>query len=145
MKTLNIKRTVFTIFLLATLVSQSQSQINLIWGKQFGTDKEEYARNHVVDKNGNIYVSGNTTGIMNDKSFGKADGFISKIDSSGNVIWSRQFGSDGDEDIQWSAIDNKGFVYITGTTTGILDNKNFGKEDIFLVVTNQYSPKIGRY
>jgi hypothetical protein len=119
------------------MLGHVKSQTSFIRGKQFGTDKEEYALNHVVDNNGNIYVSGKTTGVMDGKNLGKNDGFITKIDSTGIIVWSKQFGTNGDEDIQWSAIDNAGCVYITGSTTGILKDRNFGKEDIFVV---KYKP-----
>jgi hypothetical protein len=133
MKLLKNKRTIVIILALTIIVTSLKSQTSFIWGKQIGSDKEEYALNHVIDNNGNIYVSGKTRGMMAAKNLGQNDGFITKIDSSGSTLWTRQFGSEGDEDVQWSAIDNKSFVYITGSTTGVLNNKNFGKEDIFVV------------
>jgi Beta-propeller repeat len=136
MKTLIIKKAVVIILALTMMVNHVKSQTNFIWGKQFGSDKDEYALNHVIDNNGNIYIAGKTNGIINDKNYGQNDGFITKIDSLGNIIWSRQFGSDGDEDIQWSAIDNTGCVYITGSTTGALKGINFGNEDFFIVKYN---------
>lgn len=138
MKTLKIKRAVIVILALTMMANHLKSQTNFIWGKQFGSDKDEYALNHVIDNNGNVYIAGKTNGIMNGKNYGKNDGFITKIDSLGNTIWTRQFGSDGEEDIQWSAIDNTGCVYITGSTTGVLNGKNFGREDIFIV---KYNPQ----
>ena len=138
MKTLITRQAVVIILALTLMANHVKSQTNFIWGKQFGSDKDEYALNHVIDNNGNIYIAGKTNGIMNGKNYGQNDGFITKIDSLGNIIWSRQFGSDGDEDIQWSAIDNTGCVYITGSTTGALKDKNFGKEDFFIV---KYNPQ----
>lgn len=132
------KLTIIVVGILLVMTINSHAQTNLSWGRQYGTEKEEYARNHVTDQYGNLYVSGNTKGIMNEQHFGNNDGFIAKIDSSGNSIWTRQFGSAGDEDIQWSVIDSKGFVYVTGVTTGISGKKNFGKEDFFLA---KYSPQ----
>ena len=136
MKTLNVKRVAIVILALTMMANHSKSQTNFIWGKQFGSDKDEYALNHVLDNNGNIYIAGKTNGIMNGKNYGQNDGFITKIDSLGNILWSRQFGSNGEEDVQWSAIDNAGNVYITGSTTGVLSGNNFGKEDIFIVKYN---------
>ncbi len=124
----------FIIILMLTMTTcPLRSQTSFFWGKQFGTDRDEYAMNHLIDSNGNIFVAGKTTGIMDGKNMGKSDGFLIKIDSLGNTILTRQFGSAGDDDIQWSAIDNNGSVYITGFTTGILGSKNFGREDIFIV------------
>lgn len=138
MKILKIKRAVTVILALTMMVNNLKSQTNFILGKQFGSDKDEYALNHVIDNKGNVYIAGKTNGIMNGKNFGKNDGFITKIDSLGNTIWSRQFGSDGEEDIQWSVIDNTDCVYITGSTTGVLNGKNSGLEDIFIV---KYNPQ----
>ncbi|HEY3389855.1 MAG TPA: SBBP repeat-containing protein, partial [Prolixibacteraceae bacterium] len=136
MKTLIYKSAIIIVFLLSATTFSSRSQTSIKWGKQFGTDKEEYSMNHVIDKNGDIYVCGKTMGDMDGKNSGKNDGFISKVDSLGNFKWTKQFGTDGDEDTQWSAIDNTGCIYITGSTTGVLKDKNFGKEDIFLVKYN---------
>jgi len=131
-------KTILLVLILTALAFNSQSQATFIWGKQFGTDKGEYAMNHVVDKDGNIYISGKTAGNMDGINYGKNDGFINKIDSLGNISWTKQFGSSEEEDIQWSAIDNNGFVYLVGSTTGIVKDKNFGKEDILIV---KYSPE----
>lgn len=138
MASLSQRRTVLVLFTLNILLNNTLAQTNFIWGKQFGSAKDEYSLNHVADNNGNIYVAGKTTGDIDGKNAGKNDGFLYKIDSLGNTIWSRQFGSAGDEDIQWSATDNEGNVFITGTTTGVLSGKNSGKEDIFIV---KYNPQ----
>ncbi|NWJ50810.1 MAG: SBBP repeat-containing protein [Bacteroidetes bacterium] len=132
------KRTVAVVLILTTIVFNVKSQTKLIWGKQLGTTKAEYAMNHVIDQKGNIYISGKTTGNMDGINYGKNDGFITKIDDSGNTLWTRQFGTKEDEDEQWSAIDTKGCVYITGSTTGELAGKNQGKEDVFVV---KYNPE----
>ena len=124
-------------FIAIIMISNNlKSQTGFVWGKQFGSEKSEYALNHLIDETGNIYIAGKTDGTIASKNFGRNDGFITMIDSSANTTWSRQFGTDGDEDIQWSAIDNKGCVYITGSTTGVFDGKHFGKEDIFIIKYN---------
>ncbi|MFN8258401.1 MAG: SBBP repeat-containing protein [Bacteroidales bacterium] len=131
-----LKKAIFTGAVISLFAITANSQTNLVWGKQFGTDKNEYVMNHVVDQHGNIYISGTTSGKMNGTNYGQNDGFISKIDSSGNLLWSKQFGTAEDEDIQWSAIDNKGCIYITGYTNGDLNGKSAGKEDILVAKYN---------
>jgi hypothetical protein len=138
MKALKSKNAALFIFVLIIISNNLKSQSDFIWGKQFGSEKNEYALNHLIDENGNIYIAGKTDGVVEGKNFGKNDGFILKIDSSANTIWSRQFGTDGEEDIQWSAIDNRGCVYITGSTTGVFNGKKSGKEDIFII---KYDPQ----
>jgi hypothetical protein len=136
MKAFKDYKTALIVLILSSFTLNAHSQTSFIWGKQFGTDKGEYALNHVVDQNGDIYVSGKTAGNMDGVNYGKNDGFITKFDSLGNIKWTKQFGTYEDEDIQWSAIDNKGNIYITGSTTGVLKDKNFGKEDVFVVKYN---------
>jgi hypothetical protein len=136
MKAFKSYKTIIVVLIMSNFLLNAHSQTTFIWGRQFGTDKGEYALNHVVDQNGNIYVSGKTAGSMDGINFGKNDGFITRIDSSGNIKWTKQFGTNEDEDIQWSAIDKTGCVYITGSTKGILKDKNFGKEDVFIVKFN---------
>jgi hypothetical protein len=114
-------------------INSAKSQTDFVWGKQFGSEKDDYVLNHVMDINGNIYVAGKTSGVIGTKNYGKNDGFLTKIDSSGNVLWSRQFGTPEEEDIQWCAIDKSGNIYITGSTTGDLGGKNSGREDIFVI------------
>jgi len=109
MKTLINKRVIISLLSFILLVIPSKSQTSFIWGKQFGSEKDEYALNHVTDGNGNIYVSGKTNGILDGKGRGQNDGFITRIDSLGNTVWTKHFGSDGNEDIQWSAIDDRLF------------------------------------
>jgi len=136
MKLLFTPKPIVTTLLMSAMAFNVQSQTTLTWGRQIGTDKEEYAMNHVDDGNGNIYICGKTFGNMEGVNQGKNDGYITKIDSLGNTKWTKQFGSAGDDDEQWSAIDQQGNIYITGSTTGDLNGKNAGKEDIFLVKYN---------
>ena len=138
MKSVNTKSIILVILLMIAAANRLKSQTNFVWGKQFGSDKDEYVLNHLTDQNGNIYVAGKTTGTINGKNQGGNDGFLIKIDNQGNTLWSRQFGTSQEEDIQWSAIDNEGNVYITGSTTGVLQDKNFGKEDVFVI---KYTPQ----
>jgi hypothetical protein len=132
MKKKQIKRAFILFLVLITISNYTKSQTNFIWGRQFGSDKVDYVLNHVIDASGNLYVAGKTTGIVDNRNYGKNDGFLTKIDSSGNILWSRQFGTTEEEDIQWCAIDKTGNVYLTGSTTGDLNGKNSGKEDIFI-------------
>ncbi len=131
------KKAILLLIVLSAVTVKSESQVKFIWGKQFGSEKEEYVMNHLIDNKGNIYIAGKTAGTIDGKNFGDNDGFLTKIDSSGNTIWTKQFGTNGVDDVQWSAIDNNENVYITGSTTGDLAGKNHGKEDIFVV---KYTP-----
>jgi hypothetical protein len=126
----------FALMLIVT--SQLHSQPRMVWRKLFGsTNGGEYVLNEVIDNKGNLYVAGKTTGDIENKNFGKNDGFLTKIDSSGKVIWSRQFGTPEEEDVQWCAIDKTGNLFVTGFTSGDLVGKNSGKEDFFIFKYSQ--------
>lgn len=94
--------------------SYIHAQVDFVWGKQFGTDKDDKTRNVIADSSGNIYVLGKTTGVIEKENFGKSDGFIIKIDSAANTIWTIQIGSKEDDDLVSAAIDKSGNVYVTG-------------------------------
>ena len=123
-----------SLFLFFTVSVNSQ---NLQWTKILGSEGEEYSLNHLTDKNNNIYVSGKTTGSVDGQNLGMNDGFLIKVDNSGKILWKKQFGSDKEDDVQWSAIDKNGNVYLTGFTFGSIGGANKGREDIFLV---KYDP-----
>ena len=65
--------------LMLAMTMNSNSQTRFIWGKQFGTEKDEYIMNHVIDKNGNIIISGKTTGNMHGKNYGSYEGFYKAL------------------------------------------------------------------
>ncbi|MGD0583304.1 MAG: SBBP repeat-containing protein [Bacteroidales bacterium] len=135
-KPVNLK-IVIAIIIFGSMNINSFAQTTFKWGKQFGSGKEVYVMNHVVDSKGNIYISGRTTGNIGGENLGQNDGFLMKTDSAGNIVWKKQFCTTGNENIQWSAIDDSDCVCITGSTTGSLAGKNAGKEDIFVI---KYSP-----
>lgn len=128
-----LKPVLLTAFIISSVSANSQT---LKWAKLIGSVKEEYSLNHLKDTAGNMYISGKTTGSISGENAGFNDGFLMKLDKAGKIIWKKQFGSGQEEDVQWSAIDNSGNVYLTGFTTGSLFGKNVGKEDIFIVKFN---------
>lgn len=124
---------VIMLSLLFCFITGIKAQTNLVWGKQFGTGGEEAALNTTSDQYGNVYLAGYTNGDLSGKNHGGADGFVSKFDSSGNMIWTKQFGTSEDDQVLWSTTDHAGNVYLTGFTKGMLGEKSFGKEDIIVV------------
>jgi hypothetical protein len=123
----------FIISLFVWFTNDIDSQTNFIYGKQFGSDKDGVAFNPVTDKYGNVYIAGNTKGVLGGQSFGKTDGFVSKFDSMGNTVWTKQFGTAESDNIAWLTSDQSGNAYVTGCTNGVFGEKNFGKEDIIVV------------
>ncbi|GEM_PF-2148178 len=107
---------------------------NEIWTRQLGSPKNNYGTSITVDGLGNIYVVGYTNGSMpGQNNLGDSDAFLTKYDTTGNLIWVRQFGTPHVDDARGSATDNAGNIYVTGKTEGILPGQISNKgNDIFL-------------
>jgi hypothetical protein len=63
------------------------------WAKQFGTRSFDSVNGVAVDSAGNTYVVGVTSGALGFKQGGSSDCFLRKYNTSGGVVWTRQFGS----------------------------------------------------
>jgi hypothetical protein len=84
--------------------------------RQFGSSWFEEARGLVVDGAGNILVAGFTSGALpGETSAGFNDAFVMKYTSVGNLLWSRQFGSNHN-DYARVAVDAAGNVFAAGST-----------------------------
>ncbi len=103
---------------------------NLNWVKQIQGSGFDYVKSMTSDANGNIYLVGAFTGIINFGSGSSAgpsvgsDIWFGKFTSTGSLIWAHGLVG-GDDDFGWDiALDNSGNVFITGyfgTTTAQLD------------------------
>ena len=62
--------------------------------KQFGTKKHERGYVSVLDKRGNLYVTGYTGGDLDGDgpgiNFGSFDTFVMKLDPQGEIVWPRR-------------------------------------------------------
>src|SRR5512145_1194588 len=109
------------------------AQVDFIWGTQFGTDEDDKTRNLYADSSDNIYVVGKTRGVIGKENFGKNDGFIVKIDSTANMIWSIQIGSVEDDEFTHVVTDNSGNIYATGFMGVDELNKSTKNQDVIVV------------
>ncbi|MCI0528192.1 MAG: SBBP repeat-containing protein, partial [Nitrospira sp.] len=116
---------------------------NLIWAKRAGGTGEDHGREIVIDSLGNTYVTGhfqNTAAFdtITLTSTGGLDLFLAKYDTSGNLVWIKQFGGTGDDIGRGIDVDNSINIYLTGTfmntiTFGSTVLTSAGNEDAFLV------------
>ena len=114
--------------------------------KQFGTTGEEQAYKSVLDKRGNLYVTGYTTGDLDgsgpEVNVGGYDIYVMKLNPQRQVAWIRQFGSPEDDRAHFVVLDSRGYVYVTGHTGGDLDGSgaetHSGGEDAFLLKLDEY-------
>jgi hypothetical protein len=115
----------------------SQTNVQHLLGErawQLGTSLYDGANGVATDSSGNVYVTGQTfAGLDGNANAGSLDAFLSKYNSNGVKIWTRQPGTTGAETGTGVATDSNLNVYITGYTTGGLDgNISAGGNDLFL-------------
>jgi hypothetical protein len=109
---------------------------NMAWKIRFGTNEEDRILSVGVDKKGNIYAAGYTSGSFDAApNAGKEDAFVLKLDSNGNFIWLRQFGTPEYEGINNVLIDSEDNVILVGDTRGWIANQNrfLDSYDIFVM------------
>ncbi len=124
---------------------------NYYWGTYIGGNKDDRGRGVVVDKVGNIYVSGYTQSVDSIASPGahqpdwgggysgagipNDDAFLMKFTASGQYVWGTYYGGDKTEFCRGMDIDAEGFLYIIGdaqsdyniaTPNGFMPNKQPG-------------------
>ncbi len=115
-------------------LTKYSSSGNKQWTKQWGTSDWDSGNCVIMDGSGNIYVTGFTFGGLDGNTkVGSADIFLTKYDSSGNKLWTKQWGTIYYEYGYGIVVDGSGNIYVTGYTEGDLDgNTNAGAFDIFL-------------
>jgi hypothetical protein len=87
----------------------ASAQLNNTWIQQLNDPRTTFPADVAVDSSGYIYVNGDHDGPIGE-SPGGYDSYLTKYDSNGNKIWSRQFGSAQLEETHGIAIDTVGSV-----------------------------------
>lgn len=108
---------------------------NVVWTRQFGSNKGDSADAMALDANGNIFVSGYTKGTLPGQAAvqGDGDAYVAKLDAAGNVVWTRQFGSSGWDRARAVAVDTDGRIFAAGDTNDALPGQTHaGHEDPFV-------------
>ncbi len=103
-----------------------------LWTRQFGTTEGDQGRGVSADADGNIYVTGVSRGELGGVNAGEYDAFLTKSDTGGTLLWSRQFGSSGIDYAHDVSVDGLGGIFIAGYTTGDLVGINAGGVDSFV-------------
>jgi len=106
---------------------------NAVWTTQIGTSSSDGSHSVALGASGNAYITGTTKGDLGGSNVGNTDAFLSKFNSSGNVVWTTQIGTSSYDGSFSVALDAVGNVYISGETGGDLGEPNAGDWDVFLV------------
>lgn len=126
---LTVYKTLFVA--LASCYGYAVSAQELSWAAQLGGEQVEYGNSIAIDDMGNTFVTGDfwgtadfdpdPTDTYNLTPFGSGDIFVTKLDPSGDMLWTRQLGGDGWDEASSIALDEGGHVYITGYFLGFAD------------------------
>jgi len=104
----------------------------VVWTRQFGTNYDDYTSGVTTDPAGNIIITGHTFGSLEGVNAGNADAFVRKYDTNGNTLWTRQFGTNADDDARSVTTDAASNIIITGYTEGAIEGTNAGIFDAFV-------------
>lgn len=121
-------------------VEKLDSQGDFLWVKQIGGTNIQEAYCLYIDRFNDLYITGSYSGLTNFSpgssnftltSSGGSDVFITKLNSGGNMLWSRSFGSFSNDIGKAICVDDLGSIITTGSFAGTLDfDPNGGVADL---------------
>ena len=120
---------------------------------KFGSTAQDKGYSVAVDSSGNIYTTGYFQGTVdfdpgagtaNLTSAGSWEVFVSKLNSAGELVWVKKFGSTAADQGRAIAVDTLGNVYTTGSFSGTVDfdpgagtsNLFSGQDAVFVLKLN---------
>jgi len=105
---------------------------NEVWTRQFGSASVDLAGGISLDASG-VYVTGGTYGALPGQTYtGDQDAFVRKYDAAGTEMWTRQFGTTGNDKVYGVSADASG-VHAAGLVTGALPGQTYtGGQDAFV-------------
>jgi uncharacterized protein (TIGR03437 family) len=113
-------------------IRKFDSNGNALWTDQFGTGSSEGAYAVSVGAS-SVYVVGTTQGLLGVQTLPTFafDAFVRRYDTSGNLQWTRQFGTI-DNEVAYGALADDSGVYVAGYTRSVVGAASLGGEDAFL-------------
>ncbi|KGG08156.1 SBBP repeat-containing protein [Prochlorococcus marinus] len=132
----------------AVFIAKYDNEGNQNWIKLLNSpDKSDVVSDSVISKDGNLYVTGSTEGNLNGEiNKGSRDIFISKIDQTGDLVWTRLSGTVTADEASSITLDDEENIYIGGYTNGNLDDKSkigpLGQPDAFLIKYDEDGRKL---
>jgi hypothetical protein len=132
MKTIIIKRKLLAVLIaiINCFALPVNAQSTFGWAKQIGGTSSNLGYAITTDATGNVYSTGYFggfadfnpgPGVNTMSSNGNTDIYISKLDASGNFVWSKQFGGTNTDIGKGIVVDASGNVITIGTFRGSVD------------------------
>jgi gliding motility-associated-like protein len=118
-------------------ISKSTAAGQVLWAKKAGGVGSDKALSVAADASGNIFITGFYYGsatfgsITLNSVSGSQDGFVAKLDASGNFVWASSFGGSLSEQGNSITIDHAGNPVVTGQFQGVA---NFGSTALTSVI-----------
>jgi hypothetical protein len=96
------------------------------WVAQFGSSGDDQITGFTTDAAFG-FAAGTTTGALGDgPALGGSDGFVTELDNAGDIVWTQQFGSTGDDEVTSVTAPKESFgVYGFGMVAGRRDGRAF--------------------
>jgi gliding motility-associated-like protein len=143
MSTLLYIRIVVTTFFLLFINISSFAQPIVEWNKTYGGTNSETLENAVKTADGGFLLIGSSAssqgGDISENSFGNADFWIVRIDSTGRKIFDKRYGG-SDNDICRAVVENSnGFLLVGESSSGATGNKTTqgkGSIDFWVIQIN---------
>ncbi|MCH8181684.1 MAG: SBBP repeat-containing protein [Proteobacteria bacterium] len=105
-----------------TFVTQYDKKGQELWTRQAATSANDAGLTLTIDSSNNIFVAGLAYGaIASDQTYGGgSDAYVTKLDSSGTLVYNKQFAEAGDEKVTAITVDTAGNIYVAGENDGSL-------------------------
>jgi hypothetical protein len=126
-----VQRLLLVICLLScSLLNFAQQSLNYVWGRAISGTGYINLSYSIVDAPGNVYMAGTFDqsvdfdpgpGSADLTAAGDFDGFVCKLNSSGDLVWTIQLGGPGADRAENVKVDALGNLYVTGSFSGTVD------------------------
>jgi hypothetical protein len=118
-------------------VAKYSPEGTLLWTKQLGSSASDVSEGVATDSQGNVFISGKTSGALAGSNKGRGDAWVAKYGPKGVLLWKQQLGTSEYDYSYGVATDSQGNVFISGDTDGALAGSNKGRSDAWVA---KYSP-----
>ncbi len=143
------------------LIIKMDNNLTILWGRYIGGPGIDYALSVKTNQAGDVYVGGGTNsntlpatvGALNPSALGNDDGFIMRLDASGNILRTTYLGTSAADVAFFIDLDSDEEIYAFGQTfgnypisTGVYNNPNSGQ---FIhkispdLATSRWSTRVG--
>jgi hypothetical protein len=103
---------------------------DFVWAKSIGGTFSDVATALVLDATSNLYIAGTFTGTVDFDpnsgiselvGAGSKDGFVLKLDTSGNYVWAKAISGSNNDEVTAITLDNSENVFATGQFSATTD------------------------